>query len=472
MAAPVLTWGSMGNMVKEQQEFADETQKYLEAYEIHDLFDHLLRQLVVHQPANPIKWLQTKLRSKPPLTVCIIGPPGSGSKVYAGRVADDFKAKHIKVGDLLRGRKELRATIDRGDLVKDDVVIEIVKQELASVSSKGSGWVLDGFPRTKVQAQALADKSCGFCHDKVILLQASDKVVRESYFKKLAKMGKEGEDMQDVIERKLQQYHRHIHGVVELFKSIMRTIPISGGDGASDVSATYETILQCLHMRPYSNAPLRPSRICVLGPCASGRTTQARSIATQFGLVHVDVAQLLRSQQQARGVVVEEVPPEYLSDEEICDLVGKRLNGIDCVRKGWVLDGFPKTASQAEFLRQSHLWPTRMVHLAIEEDEVQKRVALRRVDPVTGQAYYKSPNSVTVRQRLVQAEHDTRDNVAERYNMYKENVEKAIKAFTAVSFTVQAGGDVVDVQKAIHTNLTTPLASEITQDPEGTKYAA
>merc|ERR1711957_712771 len=135
-------------------------------------------------------------------------------------------------------------------------------------------------------------------------------------------------------------------------------------------------------------------RLCVVGPPGSGRTTQSKVIAKSYGLVHVDLAVLLRNHQRNSGANIDEIPPEYVSDEEICAVVGRRLNEIDCLRKGWILDGFPKTQSQADFLRQSHLWPTRMIQLQLSEDSVLARLASRRLDPVTGIAYYRPPSSV------------------------------------------------------------------------------
>lgn len=455
-------------MVPDQKAFGAETEKYLESQEIYDLFGHLLRQLVVHQPDNPVKWLKEQLMHKPPLTVCIIGPPGVNRSKYASLIAAEFKVPHINVGRMLRGKKELRDAIEKGDLVRDDIVMETVRAEL--LRSK-NGYVLDGFPRTKVQAQMLAQREYGFGHDKVLLLQTGDNIIRARFAAKMTHQGLDPADMADVIERKLQQYHRHILTIVELFKRVIRPIEIGAGDSSgTDINAHYAIIKQCLHMRPYSNAPLRAPRICVIGPCASGRTSQSKTVAKQYGLVHVDVAKLLRSHQISTGMAVEEVPPEFLSDEEICDLVGRRLNDIDCIRKGWVLDGFPKTASQAEFLRQSHLWPTRILHLQLDEEEVLKRVFPRRIDPVTGQAYYRSPNDITVRQRLVQAEHDKPEAVSERYAMYKENAEKAAKCFSEVTFNVPAVGDQIEVFTVIRDRLNQPLASETAQDSAGTEY--
>merc|ERR1712139_292041 len=126
---------------------------------------------------------------------------------------------------------------------------------------------------------------------------------------------------------------------------------------------------------------------------------------------------------------VKDIPPEYLTDHELCYIVGRRLSETDCIRKGWVLDGFPKTKKQAEFLRQSHLWPSRLIQLKVEEEDIVNRVSHRRIDPVTCMAYYRTPHSVAVRQRMVQAEFDQPANVKARIKMHNENIERVIQTF-------------------------------------------
>jgi adenylate kinase len=450
-------------MVAEQREVGAKTAEFLEANEVYDLFGHLLRQVIVHQPANPLKFLQEQLKTRPPLSVCVIGPPGINRSKYCAQIATEFisPAKHIHVGKLLRQRKELRDVIEAGALVDDQIVIDIVQAELKKHAK--TGWVLDGFPRTKVQAQTLANKELGFCLDKVLLLNTGEQVIRQRFAVKLA--GGDAADKEELINTRLQQYQRHVIAIVEYFKNVIRQIEVSPGD--DDQNLTYNTIKANLHVRPFSNAPLRAPRICIVGPCASGRSLQCKLVAKQYGLVHVDPAPLIRAYQKANGMTVEDIPPEFMSDEELCSVVGRRLNQTDCLRKGWVLDGFPKTPAQAEFLRQSHMWPTRLIQIKIDEEEVVNRISHRRIDPITCMAYYRNPNSVAVRQRLVQADFDQAVNVQARYKMHNDNIDRVVATFPMVSSAVSGNADIGEVTKNIFGRLDQPLPTELSQDPEG-----
>jgi len=95
------------------------------------------------------------------LRIVLFGPPGAGKGTQAGLLSEKFNAAHISTGDILReavakgtevGLKA-KGYMDRGELVPDHVVIEIAKQKLAEVGK--SGFILDGFPRTVPQAEAL-----------------------------------------------------------------------------------------------------------------------------------------------------------------------------------------------------------------------------------------------------------------------------------------------------------------------------
>ena len=102
------------------------------------------------------------------MRIVLLGPPGAGKGTQAARVACRFGAPHIATGDIFRANvaegTELGRTaqeyMDRGDLVPDDVVIAMVMERLAEQDCQ-AGFVLDGFPRTVNQAEALDRRLAG-----------------------------------------------------------------------------------------------------------------------------------------------------------------------------------------------------------------------------------------------------------------------------------------------------------------------
>jgi adenylate kinase len=117
------------------------------------------------------------------LKAIIFGPPGSGKGTYASRLRAKLGVDVIAMGDIFREimkedsplGKKVKRYVEKGLLVPDDVVIEVLKQRLAKSSSK-KGFILDGFPRTLEQANAL-DKIVAI--DVVIKLTVPDSIIIE-----------------------------------------------------------------------------------------------------------------------------------------------------------------------------------------------------------------------------------------------------------------------------------------------------
>jgi adenylate kinase len=119
------------------------------------------------------------------MRILILGPQGSGKGTQAQRIAAAYGVPHIATGDMFRAAvatgSELGAQVgpilERGDLVPDDLTIELIRERLA----EEEGFVLDGFPRTVPQAEALDSMldEIGKPLDAVILLQVSDEVATE-----------------------------------------------------------------------------------------------------------------------------------------------------------------------------------------------------------------------------------------------------------------------------------------------------
>lgn len=96
------------------------------------------------------------------MNIILLGAPGAGKGTQAVKISSQYNLPHISTGDILRANikqgteigKKAKSYIDQGALVPDEVVIEIIKNRLNDEDCK-NGYLLDGFPRTKAQAQAL-----------------------------------------------------------------------------------------------------------------------------------------------------------------------------------------------------------------------------------------------------------------------------------------------------------------------------
>lgn len=115
----------------------------------------------------------------------ILGPPGAGKGTQAVRISDKVGIRHLSTGDLLRAAvskgtelgMKAREYMNKGLLVPDDLILGMISEELSGDSS--SGWILDGFPRTLNQAEALSGmlEEKGLALDNVILIEVDSELL-------------------------------------------------------------------------------------------------------------------------------------------------------------------------------------------------------------------------------------------------------------------------------------------------------
>jgi adenylate kinase len=122
------------------------------------------------------------------LNLVLLGPPGSGKGTQGERLQEDFHLPYYATGDILRAAvrdetelgREAKEYMDRGDLVPDEVIVGVIGERIAQHEA-ADGFILDGFPRTTVQAEALDTKMAGLGREltAALLIDATDdEVVR------------------------------------------------------------------------------------------------------------------------------------------------------------------------------------------------------------------------------------------------------------------------------------------------------
>ncbi|XP_071800084.1 GTP:AMP phosphotransferase AK3, mitochondrial-like isoform X2 [Asterias amurensis] len=146
----------------------------------------------------------------------ILGPPGSGKGTISSRIVKDFKLTHLSSGDLLRAQVRgktdagLKASeyIERGGLVPDQLMVDLILNELKGLSSVD--WLLDGFPRTVEQAKALADE-VGV--DSVINLKGKDDVTGEL-------LTQRDDDKPETVLARLRAYQNLTSPVTDFYRDL------------------------------------------------------------------------------------------------------------------------------------------------------------------------------------------------------------------------------------------------------------
>jgi adenylate kinase len=159
------------------------------------------------------------------MRVLMIAPPGAGKGTQGEVIAEHFGVPHIATGDLLRDHvargtdigRQVAGYLDRGELVPDEVILDMVRERFAELSQ--DGWVVDGVPRTIQQARALyaLARELGTSADVALHLQVDDDVVTQRLLARAAVQGR-SDDTEDVIRRRLALYYEVTHPILEWYE--------------------------------------------------------------------------------------------------------------------------------------------------------------------------------------------------------------------------------------------------------------
>lgn len=203
------------------------------------------------------------------MKIILLGAPGSGKGTVAEKLEKDFNLKHLSAGELLREEvkkettigKDIKKIIEKGNLVPDQFVVELIKLEV-----KGKdGYILDGFPRSIKQAEAIEEQEI----DAAIYLEVPEEVIVErlsgrrvcetgehGYHIKYLPPKKEGicdhdgtklvrrkDDDPEIIKERFSVYHKTTEPLVSHYKDkgILKTV-----DGSLSPEAVYEAVKEVI----------------------------------------------------------------------------------------------------------------------------------------------------------------------------------------------------------------------------------
>jgi adenylate kinase len=160
------------------------------------------------------------------MRVVLVGPPGAGKGTQAGRIVDRFGGVHIATGDILRSNAdrgtELGRTasryMDQGELVPDEVMIDMVLERLGEEDCAG-GFVLDGFPRTVPQAEALGQRlgQLGRPLDVVVSLEVGEDELRRRLAGRAEEQDRAEDEDEGAIRRRLELFDRETEPLLDFY---------------------------------------------------------------------------------------------------------------------------------------------------------------------------------------------------------------------------------------------------------------
>jgi adenylate kinase len=184
------------------------------------------------------------------VNVLVLGPQGSGKGTQAKRIASGHDLPHVSTGDMFRALddatplgREVSEIMERGDLVPDEITIEMIRERLAQDDAR-NGFILDGFPRNLAQAEALDQMldEIGRTLDVIFFFDLDDETAKR---RALGRAHEEGrlDDTADSIARRLSVYHEQTEPVVEYYRTTGKLVPLHANRSVEEVAGEIEGAL-------------------------------------------------------------------------------------------------------------------------------------------------------------------------------------------------------------------------------------
>jgi adenylate kinase len=190
------------------------------------------------------------------MRLILLGPPGAGKGTQAQRLVGRHGIVQLSTGDMLRAAakagtpvgKRAKAIMDRGELVPDDVMIEIIADRLDQPDS-ASGFILDGFPRTVPQAEALTELLArkGLKLDAVVEIAVNEETLKSRIEGRAKETGgARADDTLDTLRKRLDVYRVQTAPVAEFYRRQGALKTVDGMQGMDEVAAEIEDHLSAV----------------------------------------------------------------------------------------------------------------------------------------------------------------------------------------------------------------------------------
>ncbi len=195
------------------------------------------------------------------MNIILLGPPGAGKGTQAQRLVEERGMVQLSTGDMLRAArtsgtemgKKVAEVMDRGDLVTDEIVIGLIREQLEGDAVDGggaAGFIFDGFPRTLAQADALGAllKELDQPLDRVIELEVNDDVLVDRIVGRAAEAAAKGEpvradDNEESLKVRLLAYYKQTSPLIGYYYAKGDLVSVDGLASMDEVAASIKDAL-------------------------------------------------------------------------------------------------------------------------------------------------------------------------------------------------------------------------------------
>jgi nucleoside diphosphate kinase/adenylate kinase family enzyme len=289
--------------------------------------------------------------------------------------------------------KEAKGHMDSGGLVPDKLIIDIIIARLAENDCVKNGWLLDGFPRTRGQADALAE--AGLTCDTFILLNVPDHLLVERvcgrrsdpdtgiiYHIKYkpapteeiaARLTQRSDDTEDAITVRIQNFHANVLAIIDAYQN--QLVSVDGTRAPAVVWAELQTRITRSFQREI---------VLATGAPGSGRREVCAEVAKQNGYRYLNVGDALRAatSHKSAELIADSMKRHEAVDPVIVMEVVQAIFDAEPMCKRWLLDGFARSSALISALGDKHITET-VLHFENSVNECQLSLERRKEDHVS-----------------------------------------------------------------------------------------
>jgi len=385
--------------------------------------------------------------------IALTGVPGSGCSEQCKRLQASYGLVVINLKDL--SKKD-------GSFLPDAAAVEKIKNTISDPKGLAAmyGWVVDGWPRTVAQVEAC--KNAGIKFQKIIMLGDLDD---EEAARRLTAAAGGGEANENMAKAKIEVFNEGKDDFISYFEGNSQLVIVDAGSTSkplpdpstlpplkkgelpppppkatpAEVEVRVKTTGAevALHDANTEHLP----RIFMLGAPGSGKTDQCRVISAAYDCVSINMTVLMQEAaesdtsevgKECKRIVSENGKWKDVSDEVLIKLFTRRISQDDCLKRGYIVDAFPRNGAQAEAMRELGVAPRAVILLEISEELVVERCTGRRFDPLhskwdgTGWYHLKfDPRpDIDTYERLEQQPVDWEESTREALESFGEGIEE------------------------------------------------
>ncbi|MCC6234117.1 MAG: adenylate kinase [Verrucomicrobiales bacterium] len=427
------------------------------------------------------------------MNIALLGSTGSGKGTLIHALAEKLSLHPISLGEVLRSKASYgtalglltRDYVTNGELVPDEFVDAMVEEVFRHLPP-GTHTVLDGFPRTVGQARFLDDllAELGQNLDAAIYLHVPEQVIHDRV---KHRSQPRHDDEPHILRHRLHVFRRMAGPVLRHYAENGRLVLVHADRPTHEVELTVQKVVEDLRQGQHpaftdadfqfldqtfkarSVVPIETDpalNLVLLGGPGSGKGTQAVNLCKAFEVPHISTGDLFRDhirKQTDLGQLAKSYMDrgELVPDDVTERMVAARLAQPDAQR-GFILDGFPRTVSQAEaldeILHELKRRVTGVVHLKVSDEEILRRLSGRRICRQCQAPFhllFKKPRREGLCDRcggpLYQRDDDKAETIQIRLRNYHRQTEPLIAYYhsSGVLTEVAGEGDPVGIRAAM-----------------------